>query len=510
MQFVQPMPFQEAIDKIGSKSVIGSTLNSEQWASVPLALRDTSFFSSTVESIRFLQRGRNAITDFLSASKEEVTGPDGKTRIALKTGSRADFVKQLNEFAIKEGMGPLDPKDVGTIKDIRSQSRLELIFDTQTQAAHDYGYWKQGQDPDVLDAFPAQRFIREVKVKKPRAIHQQNEGVVRLKTDLEFWLGMNSPKIGGFGVPWGPWGFNSGMGVEDVDRAEAEKMGLLSADDTVTPVDKSFNEMLQASVTGLDDDMKQLLVSQFGDQVDVEGDTVKWAGADTSPAAIPAPTPEPSISLPPPAPNDSNISPVSDALDLKVSGNLKLKVQSALQAIDSVHDDGVLPEIPVRSSKQKYYGVFKSRLAGLSSVADAIEIRSTGPWPTFTMVHETGHFLDLAAIGTPGKFATRAKDDIISGVLKAIKQSAAYQGLSAKAMASGSYEVKKYYDYLMSDVELWARAYAQFIAERASNQALKQELQLAFEAEAFRQWSPQDFEPIALEIETMFKKLGWL
>ena len=45
MQFVKPMPFQEAVSKLGSQSPIGSKLNSEQRADVPLELREHVFFS---------------------------------------------------------------------------------------------------------------------------------------------------------------------------------------------------------------------------------------------------------------------------------------------------------------------------------------------------------------------------------------------------------------------------------------------------------------------------------
>lgn len=276
MQFIEPILWDDAIDKLGDRTPIGSLLDSEDWSDVPLALRERAFFSSEVESIRFLQRARDFLTDFQSRTLE--TMPDGRT--ALKAGGRQQFVKEMSEFAISEGMGPLDPADAGTIKDIRSEGRLHLIFDTMTQASEDYAYWKQGMNPDVLDAFPAQRFIREHDVLTPRPVHQMNEGVVRLKSDLDFWMAMNDPSFGGFGVPWGPWGFNSGMGVEDVDRKESEEMGLLDAGEKVQPVEKAFNEKLEASTRGLDPDMVSKLKGDFGDQVEFAGDSVKWAGAD--------------------------------------------------------------------------------------------------------------------------------------------------------------------------------------------------------------------------------------
>ena len=275
MQFVKPTPFQEAIDKLDQKTVIASGLNSEQWATVPLGLRDRAFFSSTIESTRFLQRGRDALADFLHGNRE--TLENGKT--VLKTGSRADFIKQLQDFAHSEGLGPVDPEDSGTLKDISSEKRLGLIFDTQTRSAADYGYWKQGMDPDVLDAFPAQRFIREHPAKKPRDFHVHHENEVQLKTNIGFWIALNRD----FGVPWGPWGWGCGHTVEDVDRAEAERLGLIKPEDRPQPVEKDFNDRLEASVSNLDPDLKARLKDAFGDQVEIDGDTARWTGKSPAP-----------------------------------------------------------------------------------------------------------------------------------------------------------------------------------------------------------------------------------
>lgn len=292
MQFITPILWDNGVDAIGDRTPIGSLLNSEEWSDVPVALRERAFFSSQIESIRFLQRSRDFLTNFEANSIE--TLPNGQT--ALAAGSRQQFVKDLGDFAVSEGMGPLDPADAGTIKDITSEGRLSLIFDVMTQSANDYSYWKQGMNPDVLDEFPAQRFVREAEVKQPRTVHQMNEGVVMLKSDLDFWLAMNDPSFGGFGVPWGPWGFGSEMGVEDVDRDTSEQLGLLKPGEKVQPVEKDFNDRLEASTKNLDPDMVAKLKDSFGDQVQFDDGTVKWRSTPpeekpAEPAAPAAPDP---------------------------------------------------------------------------------------------------------------------------------------------------------------------------------------------------------------------------
>jgi hypothetical protein len=124
----------------------------------------------------------------------------------------------------------------------------------------------------VLNEFPAQRFIRVMEVKEPRAEHDQYEGAVALKSDLAFWTRINQD----FGVPWGPWGWGCGHDVEDVDRDEAERLGLIHPGQHPDTAVKDFNEDLAASTRGLDGDLLQWLADSFGDQVEFDGDQVKW------------------------------------------------------------------------------------------------------------------------------------------------------------------------------------------------------------------------------------------
>lgn len=260
MQFVTGQPFDQAVEKLGERSLIGSKLSSAEWGDIPIALRERGFFSSGVESIRFLQRARDGIADFLQSNRE--TLPNGET--ALKTGSRAQFIDQMKTFLAAEGVD----RTSGGLTDITSERRLGLIFDTQTRQANDYGYWRQGQDPDVLDEFPAQRFIRTQDVKEPRTSHTQQEDQVYLKND-PIWADVINED---FGVPWGPWAWGCGHDVEDVDRAEAEGLGLIAPGQQVQPDEKNFNENLTASTNGVDPDLITKMQEELGNQIVVDGD----------------------------------------------------------------------------------------------------------------------------------------------------------------------------------------------------------------------------------------------
>jgi len=262
MPKVELTPEEKIAQRHAERDVVPSLLASREWRDkVSPALRLRSFFSARVHSAKVLQSARDYVTDYLSQAREPKHG-------GLKAQGRTEFVAQMRQLVASEGLGRLDPKtgrinepiDNTDLQDLRSIARLELIFDTATESANEFAYWQSGNDSDVLDAFPAQRFIRVRPVKVPRPYHAANENAVRRKDDLAFWLDMNRD----FEVPWGPWGYNSGMGVEDVSRAEAEELGLIQPGETVRPPDALFNKELAASTRSLDADILAMLKVDLG------------------------------------------------------------------------------------------------------------------------------------------------------------------------------------------------------------------------------------------------------
>lgn len=242
--------FADAVAKLRERLPTPSRYNSADWAGVDPALRDRSFFSSLVETFKFLDRGKKAILDSLEKNMEEVTSPDGVKSMALTSAGKAAFIQELREIISAEGMAGPDAFRQAAAEDVTNiggRRRLELIFDTQVMTSFGFADWEQGMDPDVLAAYPAARAVRVSPVMEPRPRHAAAEGTVHLKTDFDFWATfMNDPEIGGFGVPWGPFGYNSEMGQEDVPRREAEALGLLTKGQSVpVPDAKEFGRDLK-------------------------------------------------------------------------------------------------------------------------------------------------------------------------------------------------------------------------------------------------------------------------
>jgi hypothetical protein len=358
-------------------------------------------------------------------------------------------------------------------------------------------------DTDVLNEFPAQRFIRVIDVKEPRTTHIQYENQVYLKTDPIWALRINQD----FHVPWGPWAWGCGHDVEDVDRAEAVSLGLLAANQRLQPNLKSFNSNLKASTRGLAPELLAKLKQVFGHQITIGQNSISWTSA--------APGKQRRrrrqllhTAVTQPQSTSGNKNPVSAALDIKAAGHLREVAKAAVAAIDQVHDDGSLPTIPLESGAGGNYGVFASRRFTNEPVR--IGIAQGGPWPALTTVHEVGHFLDNSAIGGTGNFASRAKFPDMQAVIDAAEQTARIQELRDARSKSRSSRYREKLDYLLDPAEVWARAYAQYIAQASSNATLLNDLKNMRAAEPMKGWTDEDFKPIATAIETLFTKLGWL
>jgi len=258
-------PLEQAVAKLGAKRPAALDLGSKEWSGMPLAFRERSQFSAHVESARFLGTLQTKLMKRTQLERERVA--KGSAFV-----DRDSFIRDMRAIAETEGLETTDAGGIGTVRDIRSVERLGLIYDTQTRSAAEHARWTMGQDPDVLNEFPAWRFVRVQDVETARDEHAPFEGKVALKTDLDFWIGINQD----FGVPWGPWGWGCGHDVEDVDRDEAEELGLIAPGAELEPAQADFNDRLQASMAGLSDELRAALEDSLGDAAHAEGEDLIW------------------------------------------------------------------------------------------------------------------------------------------------------------------------------------------------------------------------------------------
>lgn len=336
-------PLEEAARRISDKTPVGSVLRSAEWQGVPLALRERGFFSATIESMRFLSDARQGVLDVLTFARE--SAPGGSALI-----DRSSLIAKLREVAKREGI-PVDPNKAGGLQDITSRARLALIIDTQLAQAREFARWKAEQDPDILDAWPAQELVRIEARAIPRRWFERWAAaggkfyagrMIAAKGD-PIWSAISR-----FGTPWPPFDFNSGMGVRDIDRDEAEQLGVIAPGQIVPPGEQDFNDGLQASVRGIGPQEQARLKSAFGKQVNITGDVAHWAGQIAPPpvpipvpVVKPAPAPAPAVSpvLP------SNLAEVIAAMQPIISQakSVEAEIEAAKHAVGSARRK--LPEL---------------------------------------------------------------------------------------------------------------------------------------------------------------------
>ena len=103
---------------------------------MPADLNDPVFFSALLGGCK------SAITEIVA----------GKSNIATQKGKLTQLLNSLGYRA--------EPGKTGTMEDLRSDLRLNCLLDTNVSMARCYRQWQEGNNPDILIAFPAQELIR--------------------------------------------------------------------------------------------------------------------------------------------------------------------------------------------------------------------------------------------------------------------------------------------------------------------------------------------------------------
>ena len=92
---------------------------------------------------------------------------------------------------------------------------------------------------------------------------------------------------------------------------------------------------------------------------------------------------------------------------------------------------------------------------------------------------------------------------LMKDVLAAMQKSQAIKTI-------GKQPPSKIRSYYLQPHEMWARGYAQFIAEESGNRVLLSGLDKAFVEHSGKQWTEADFKPVKDEIKSLFQKLNWI
>jgi hypothetical protein len=267
--FSRPIPFAEALASRAVKSILPTTASAAALRRIAPELRERAFFSARTTNAAYLQRASDLI--------ERILHPE-----AAEPGQYMDPATarlELREFLQRIGYQP-DPELRGTLQDLSSDARLNVLLGTNSRMARGYGYWQQGQDPAILDEWPAQELFRAEDRRVPRdwitrwnaardAVSSRSSatdarrGIMAALKNDPIWVELSE-----FSLPYPPFDYNSGMDIRDVSRADALALGILSSEGSVRPQDRGFNEDLGIAPPARSEALLSALRQSLGDSVE--------------------------------------------------------------------------------------------------------------------------------------------------------------------------------------------------------------------------------------------------
>ena len=231
-----PQPFADAVAWAKGRTLLPTSLNTTGLEKLSADIREVAVFSAEVTHAEILQLIYDRTAKMVAGVSP---GPGQYT-------SPASLVADLRELLDQIGYQAAEGKE-GTIQDLRSWKRAELIADVQLRMAAGYGQYQRWVDPTSMLLYPAAEFTRlewrrvprgTVMIKgvehvdNPRYWHDRwieaggqvyaGGRLLALMTD-PVWAAVSR-----FGVPYGPPDFNSGWGRKPVSRVQATAWGLIA------------------------------------------------------------------------------------------------------------------------------------------------------------------------------------------------------------------------------------------------------------------------------------------
>ncbi len=223
----------EALERAAGRQILPTALGSaelrEEFAA---AVRGRAVFSARTTNAVYLQALRDVIERLL---KEGFGNDKPKLRLELKqTLQRLGYTPELG-FPGDARLG-IPPAEPGSLTDLSSDKRINLILDTQFSLME--GWAQQQRGEERADAFPAWELVRMEPRRVPRGSTNYSVGwVARWRTvggPLRPGMRLMAPKghpiwtaLGdsaqfrdALDVDHPPFAFNSGMGWREVTAAE--------------------------------------------------------------------------------------------------------------------------------------------------------------------------------------------------------------------------------------------------------------------------------------------------
>lgn len=243
------------------KAVFPTDLGSADLRGFSRQLQQRSIFSARTTNVHHLEGIAADIDDALA-------GKINKAQFRLRALRRLKVLGYDPAIGFPQDMADIPPAERGSLQDLSSETRLNLIFETETAKARNFGRVVAGNRPEALFLFPAWELVRLRYRETPRGKKRVHERIVddpanawarrwaEAGETVNFAGALKSPMIaakhspiwealgdgeGGhtdsLGNPYPPFAFNSGMDWRAVPRAECIALGLISRGTKTPPME---------------------------------------------------------------------------------------------------------------------------------------------------------------------------------------------------------------------------------------------------------------------------------
>lgn len=245
-----------AIEKVRKSGRLRVDLSSDDIDRIGKGIRQRAIFSARVSSASVLDGIKDVTERVLRGEVSPVAARERLRAVVQRTGYTAPEGKE------------------GTIQDLASDQRLDLIVRTNRDMARGYGRFVSAQR--TLDEYPFWELYREHPRREPRdwatrwgeAGGRWIDGRPMAPVNSGIWT-----RISRFGIPYPPFDFNSGMGVRRVRRSRVAGKARIPRQ---TPRDALKLDRLRAEIPE-DPRLARQLLDDLGDGYRIRDGVVEEA-----------------------------------------------------------------------------------------------------------------------------------------------------------------------------------------------------------------------------------------
>jgi hypothetical protein len=240
----------DALTLAKERQLLPTSLSSTEIRELDSGLKARSVFSARTTNATYLSALQTRVERYLAKGYE---GDLATLRVELKKElARAGYTPEKG-FPGDKALG-IPPAKPGSIQDLSSDRRINLILRTQLRLMTGKAQRNAGLDPRTLQRYPAWELIRTLDREVPRnwavrwvkvggTLYGPNKNrMIALKTD-PIWQAIGNPSNfdDALDVDHPPFAYESGMGWQQIKKAECIELGVIipAPDPSPTPTSEA-------------------------------------------------------------------------------------------------------------------------------------------------------------------------------------------------------------------------------------------------------------------------------